>query len=190
MVVYDDSGGMIAGRLWWMLTWLGHDAVAVLDGGWDAWREEGRPVRSGVETRPPRTFVATLRPELVVDAGEIASRLGSPDLHLYDARGADRFRGENETLDPVAGHIPGALSAPYVANLGADGRFLPAEQLRARFEELLGAAPVEEAIFYCGSGVSAAHNLLALRHAGLGLARLYAGSWSDWVSSGQRPVAR
>jgi len=190
VVVYDDSGGMIAGRLWWMLRWLGHDAAALLDGGWPQWQQEGRPVCAGTETRAARRFEAHLRPDLVVTAEEIEAQLGSPDLHLFDARAADRFRGENETLDPVGGHIPGAVSAPYVENLGPDGLMLPPDQLAARFAKLLGDTPAEEAIFYCGSGVSAAHDVLAVQHAGLPMPRLYVGSWSDWVSTGRRPVAR
>ncbi len=190
VVVYDDNSGVYAGRLWWMLRWLGHDAVAVLDGDWRQWQREGRPTRAGVETRSARSFVAHVRPELVVTAAEIEARLGDPTLHLYDARGADRFRGENETLDPVAGHIPGARSAPYVDNLDAKGRMLPPAALRARFEELLGDTPAEDAIFYCGSGVSVANDVLAVQHAGLGMPRVYVGSWSDWISNGQRPVER
>jgi thiosulfate/3-mercaptopyruvate sulfurtransferase len=190
VAVYDDSSGVYAGRLWWMLRWLGHDAVAVLDGDWRQWQHEGRPTRAGVESRPPRTFVPHVRPELLVTAEEIEARLGDPSLRLYDARGADRFRGENETLDPVGGHIPGARSAPYAGNLDAGGRMLPPDALRARFEELLGDTPATEAIFYCGSGVSVAHDVIALQHAGLGMPRVYVGSWSDWISNGQRPVER
>jgi thiosulfate/3-mercaptopyruvate sulfurtransferase len=190
VAVYDDSSGVYAGRLWWMLRWLGHDAVAVLDGDWRQWQHEGRPTRAGVESRPPRTFVPHVRPELLVTAEEIEARLGDPSLRLYDARGADRFRGENETLDPVGGHIPGARSAPYAGNLDAGGRMLPPDALRARFEELLGDTPATEAIFYCGSGVSVAHDVIALEHAGLGMPRVYVGSWSDWISNGQRPVER
>jgi thiosulfate/3-mercaptopyruvate sulfurtransferase len=195
VIVYDDSGGMTAGRLWWLLAWLGHDAAALLDGGWPAWLAAGYPTRAGVETRAPRSFVPRLRPALVATTDEIAARLGDPNLRLLDARAAERFRGENETLDPVGGHIPGAISAPYAGNLGPDGHFLPPEVLRARFEQLLGSAAAgaaagaaAEAICYCGSGVSAAHNLIAMRHAGLGLPRLYVGSWSEWVADGKRPV--
>lgn len=190
VVVYDDNSGVYAGRLWWMLRWLGHDAVAVLDGDWRQWQREGRPSRAGVETRPERSFVAHPRPALVVTAEQIEARLGDPTLRLYDARGADRFRGENETIDPVGGHIPGARSAPYAGNLDADGRMLPPAALRARFAELLGDTPAEEAIFYCGSGVSVANDVLAVQHAGLGMPRVYVGSWSDWISNGQRPVER
>jgi len=190
VVVYDDNSGVYAGRLWWMLRWLGHDAVAVLDGDWRQWQREGRSVRAGAETRPPRSFAAHPRPELVVTAEQIEARLGDPTLRLYDARGADRFRGENETLDPVGGHIPGARSAPYAGNLDADGRMLSPAALRTRFEELLGDTPAEEAIFYCGSGVSVANDVLAVQHAGFGMPRVYVGSWSDWISNGQRPVER
>mgnify|MGYP001018385929 CR=1 FL=1 len=190
VVAYDDNSGVYAGRLWWMLRWLGHDTVAILDGDWRQWQREGRPTRPGVETRPPRSFTDHVRPELVVTAAEIEARLGDPTLRLYDARGADRFRGENETLDPVGGHIPGARSAPYVGNLDANGRMLPPAALRARFDELLGDTPAEEAIFYCGSGVSVANDVLAVQHAGLGMPRVYVGSWSDWISNGQRPVER
>lgn len=190
VVVYDDAGGMMAGRLWWMLHFVGHDAVALLDGGWPRWREEGLPVRTGSEMRASRQFAANPYLHLVATAQEIEARLGDPALRLLDARAADRFRGENETLDPLGGHIPGAISAPYMANLGADGLMLSAEQLRTRYEQLLDGAPADEAIVYCGSGVSAAHDVLAIRHAGLPMPRLYVGSWSDWVSNGVRPVAQ
>ncbi len=190
VVVYDDASGVYAGRLWWMLRWLGHDAVAVLDGDLRQWQQEGRPACAGVETRLPRTFVAQVRPELVVTASEIEARLGDPSLRLYDARAADRFRGENETIDPIGGHIPGARSAPYAGNLDDNGQMLPPDALRARFEELLGNTPAEEAIFYCGSGVSVAHDVIAVQHAGLGMPRVYVGSWSDWISNAQRPVER
>ena len=189
VVVYDDASGVYAGRLWWMLRWLGHDAVALLDGDWRLWQSEGRTTRDGVEQRAPRVFTPRLRPHLLATTDEIAARLGAPDLHLFDARAADRYRGENETIDPVAGHIPGAVNAPYAGNLDADGRFLSAGELRDRYEALLGDAPAEEAIFDCGSGVSAVHDLIALAVAGLGLPRLYVGSWSEWSADPARPAA-
>ncbi|MFN3982285.1 MAG: sulfurtransferase [Caldilinea sp.] len=189
VVVYDDNSGIIAGRLWWMLRWLGHDAAAVLDGDWRLWLAEGRPTRAGFETRTPRIFVARPRPHLLVTVDEIVAKLGNPALHLFDVRMAERYRGENETIDLVAGHIPGAVNAPYTLNLDADGRFLAASELRERYEALLGDAPVHEAIFYCGSGVSAVHDLLALEIAGLGMGRLYVGSWSEWIVDPARPVA-
>lgn len=189
VVVYDDAGGGMAARLWWMLRWAGHDAVAVLDGDWRAWQREGRATAQGEQARVPQRFTLHLAEGWVVEAAEVAARLRDPRLRLLDARGADRFRGENETIDPVAGHIPGARSAPYAGNLDANGYFLPPETLAARFRTLAGDVPVEEIVLYCGSGVTAAHNLLALAHAGLGNGRLYAGSWSDWITDRERPVA-
>lgn len=189
VVAYDGSGGMIAGRLWWMLKWLGHERVAMLDGDFRAWFHEGRPTVSGEERRRPRTFIAHLHPELLVDAGEVLADLNDPNVKLLDARARDRFRGENETMDAKAGHIPGAQPAPYGENLDAQGRFLSPQQLADRFHTLLGDAPVEQAVLYCGSGVSAAHNALAMVHAGLGMPRLYAGSWSEWINDPARPIA-
>ncbi len=189
VVAYDDAGGAYAARLWWMLRWLGHEAVAVLDGGWPAWMAAGLPQRSGFETRPPTVFTARLRPELVATADEVMLRRLDPDWRVLDARGADRFRGENETLDPVAGHIPGAVSAPYAGNLAPDGRFHDAAGLRQRYQSLLGAVPAARTICYCGSGVTAAHDVLAILHAGLGEARLYPGSWSEWITDPTRPIA-
>lgn len=190
VVVYDDSSGFIAGRLWWMLRWLGHDAVALLDGDWRLWQAEGRATHSGNEGRAPRVFIPHPRPHLLVTVEEIMAKLGDPTLHLFDVRLAERYRGENDSIDPVAGHIPGAINAPYVHNLDADGRFLSAGELRQHYEALLGDASVSEAIFYCGSGVSAVHDLIALEVAGLGMARLYVGSWSEWIADPSRPVAR
>ena len=189
VVVYDDLSGMFAGRLWWMLRWLGHDAVAVLDGDWRLWQAEQRPVRAGAEARPPRTFIPRPRPHLLATVDELLQRRTDPNLRLFDVRTAERYRGENETIDPVAGHIPGAVSAPYTANLDADGRFLAPSELREHYEALLGDAPPGEAIFYCGSGVSAVHDLIALEVAGLGMGRLYVGSWSEWIADPARPLA-
>ncbi|HEY4689718.1 MAG TPA: sulfurtransferase [Anaerolineae bacterium] len=189
VVAYDDTGGSMAARLWWLLRWLGHEAVAVLDGGWPAWQGESRSACSGVESRPPRSFVAHLQPQLAASTAEVLSSLHHEDHLVLDSRAADRYRGENETIDPVAGHIPGAICAPYADNLGPDGRFRSPEALRARFQPLLGDLPAERAIFYCGSGVTAAHNILATMHAGLGgEARLYVGSWSEWITDPARPV--
>lgn len=189
VVAYDDFGGGIAARLWWMLRWLGHEAVAVLDGGWPAWQRDGLPVRDGDEARPSRTFVPRPHPEWIVNAEEVNALRTDPSCRLVDARTAERYRGEHEPIDPVAGRIPGALSAPFAGNLDADGFFLPPDALRSRFEPLLGSIPPEHAICYCGSGVTAAHNLLALMHAGLGTALLYPGSWSHWITDPNRPVA-
>ncbi len=189
VVVYDESGGAMAARLWWMLRWLGHPTVAVLDGGWPAWHAAGYPVMGGEETRPARQFIPHPRPEQVLSVAEVETIRTDPRYRLFDSRAADRYRGENETIDPVAGHIPGAHSAPYAANLDATGHFLPPETLRARFQALLGETPAEQSVFYCGSGITATHNLLALAYAGLGDGRLYAGSWSEWITDPTRPIA-
>jgi thiosulfate/3-mercaptopyruvate sulfurtransferase len=189
VVVYDDSGGGIAARLWWMLRWLGHDAVTVLDGDWRKWKNEGRAVSDHVEARPARLFVPRLRSDWLVTTAEVETRMRDAGYTLLDSRTAERYCGENETIDPIAGHIPGAISAPYPDNLNPDGTFRSPEELRARFNSLLGRTPPDRAAFYCGSGVTAAHNLLALKHAGMGEARLYVGSWSEWIANPQRPIA-
>jgi thiosulfate/3-mercaptopyruvate sulfurtransferase len=189
VVAYDGAGGMVAGRLWWMLNWLGHDKVAVLNGDYRAWFHEKRPTTRGVEQRTPRTFIPREHPEQVVSADEVLANLNNPTMKLLDARARDRFRGENETLDAKGGHIPGAKSAPYTENVDTHGRFLPPEQLAARFESLLEGAPGEQAVLYCGSGVTAAHNALAMAVAGLGTPRIYPGSWSDWITDPTRPIA-
>jgi thiosulfate/3-mercaptopyruvate sulfurtransferase len=188
VVVYDDWGGAIAARLWWMLRWLGHDAVAVLDGGWPLWMKEGRPTQSGVEFRSQREFEPKTKPELLVGVDQVAILSADSENRLFDSRAADRFRGENETIDRIGGHIPGAVSAPYSDNLGKDGFFLSPEELRTRFESLLKDTPSKEAVFYCGSGVSAAHNLLAMAHAGFEDSLLYIGSWSEWIADLSRPI--
>ena len=188
VVAYDDMGGAIAARLWWLLRWMGHGAVAVLDGGWPHWRDERRPQRDGFESRTPRGFIPSPQAELLVSTVDVCGTHSDPRFKLFDSRTADRYRGENETIDPVAGHIPGAASAPYGDNLDADGRFRPPDELRMRFGRLLAGTPVDYTTFYCGSGVTVAHNLLALVHAGLGDARLYAGSWSEWITDPRRPV--
>ena len=191
VVAYDEStGAMAAARLWWLLKWAGHDAVAVLDGGFRAWTAAGMPCAAGSESRAPAKFAAAFRPELVVDAGRVLSVLNDPGWVVLDARTADRYRGENETLDPVAGHIPGAVSAPYGAALGADGLFRPAAEVARLYGSAMAGRDAEHAILYCGSGVTAAHGVLACAHAGLGVPRLYAGSWSDWITDGKRPTAR
>lgn len=187
VVAYDASGGGMAARLWWLLRWLGHETVAVLDGGWPMWQREGRPTRSGQEHHTPRGFQPRVQSGWVVDAAEVAAL--PDDSRLFDSRTADRYRGQNETIDPVAGHIPGAISAPYTENLDSTGQFLAPIALRERFTRLLEGSAPETAVFYCGSGVTAAHNLLALTHAGLGNARLYPGSWSEWIADPERSVA-
>ncbi len=194
VIAYDDAGGSVAARLWWLLKWLGHDGVAVLDGGWSAWLERGLPVESGAPLPGPRPtggeLQVRLRAGMVAGAQEIEQLVACGRAsRLLDARAAERFRGEVEPIDPVAGHIPGARNHPFVGNLGADGRFLPQAELAAKLGALCGNLQAEELICYCGSGVTAAHNVLAFEHAGLGRPRLYAGSWSEWITDPQRPVA-
>ena len=185
VVAYDDAGGAIAARLWWLLRWIGHERVQVLDGGVDAWTAAGGELVSGAERHPPA--ICTARPDMgmVVDADDVAARLEDPARVLVDARAAERYRGEVEPLDRKAGHVPGALNLPYADNLVA-GRLRPPSELRARFEPL---ADAEEVVVYCGSGVTAAHDALAMEEAGLPLPRLYPGSWSDWSSRDDLPVA-
>ena len=190
VVAYDDMGGAMASRLWWMLGWVGHDAAALLDGGWQRWRGEGRPTTADMPARPARAFSASPRPERLVPAAGVHARLHDPSTPLFDARAGERYRGEVEPLDPVAGHIPGAVCAPFEDNLAADGSFRSRDELRRRFEALLGDQPPEHSVCYCGSGVTACHNLLAMEHAGLAGGRLYAGSWSHWVTDAERPLER
>jgi thiosulfate/3-mercaptopyruvate sulfurtransferase len=190
VVAYDDMSGMMAGRLWWMLRWLGHFNVAVLDGDFRHWQQEGRPVSSGVEQRPRRRFLPYPQPHMQVRVDEVMANLSNPQFQLFDSRDERRYRGEPNPLDLVSGHIPSAKSAFYARNLDADGKFLPPEKLRERFAALLADKPVEECVFYCGSGVSLHHNLLALEQAGFAPgARVYIGSWSDWTNDPARPVA-
>ncbi|MEZ7911979.1 MAG: sulfurtransferase [Propionivibrio sp.] len=190
VVVYDDAGGMVAGRLWWMLRWLGHERVALLDGGFGQWVKEGRPLDPVVPIVAPVDFVGAPRDGWTVDAAEVLANLGNLERCVIDARGPDRFRGENETIDPVGGHIPGARNRFFGRNLGEDGLFRPADELRREFVELLDGLPPEQAILQCGSGVSACLNLLAMERAGLPGAKLYPGSWSEWCSDPARPVER
>ena len=189
VIAYDDAGGAMAVRVWWLLRWLGHEAVAILDGGWQQWLAEDRPMTDVVPTPTPRAFVPQIRSAEWITSDQVLARINDSQFKLFDARNADRYRGENETIDPIAGHIPGAISAPYADNLNPDGTFKPIEQLRARFESLLGDTPAEHTAFYCGSGITAAHNLIALKHAGLGEAKLYAGSWSEWITDPSRPLS-
>jgi thiosulfate/3-mercaptopyruvate sulfurtransferase len=190
VVAYDASGGYYAARMWWMLRWLGHDAVAVLDGGWNAWLKAAQPVTDRLPIVKAARFTPRVRNEAVVDAGSVAARLGKTGPLLVDARSPDRYRGENETLDPVGGHIPGAINRFFRLNMDADGRFKAATILRKEFSELLGNNASGQATHYCGSGVTACHNLLAMEIAGLSGSRLYPGSWSEWCADPTRPTAR
>ena len=188
VVMYDQDSGIYASRMWWMLRYLGHDPAAVLDGGWAKWTREGKPVGAGSETRPAVTFTPRPRPELRVDVADVEARVRDRRALLVDARAAERFQGQSETLDRVAGHIPGATNHFYKQNLSEDGTMLPADALRATFRAALGERSPNEVVMYCGSGVTACHNLLAMEHAGLGGAPLYPGSWSEWSSDPKRPT--
>ena len=190
VVLYDDGPGAFAARAWWLLAWLGkRDGVWLLDGGLKAWKAAGLALTSDMPKQRAGSFSGQADGSLLLSATQLQQRLGAGDLTLLDARALPRFRGEVEPLDPVAGHIPGAQCAVFTDNLGADGCFLPAEQLRARFDALRGTRPVESLVAYCGSGVTACHNLFALSLAGYPLAPLYAGSWSEWITDPARPVA-
>ena len=190
VVVYDDAGGMIAARLWWLLRWLGHDQVALLDGGIGQWIREGRPLSTAQPSFAPAVLAETIAVrDCLLRADEVLANIDQGELCLVDARAPDRFRGENETLDPVGGHIPGARNRFFRDNLDADGLFRPGAELRREFLALLAGVEPAQTVMYCGSGASACVNLLAMEVAGLHGARLYAGSWSEWCSDPARPVA-
>jgi thiosulfate/3-mercaptopyruvate sulfurtransferase len=191
-VVYDRQGVNYCGRLWWMLKWLGHEHVAVLDGGLQAWAKTTAH-RAATGTEPahsPSNYPLAPANATLFATETIVKQLGRPTQTILDARGAPRYRGEVEPLDPVAGHIPGALNRPFTENIGADGKFKPADQLRAEFLTLLAGRDPASVVHHCGSGVSALPNLIAMEIAGLGRTGLYAGSWSEWCSDPARPVAQ
>jgi thiosulfate/3-mercaptopyruvate sulfurtransferase len=189
IVAYDQGNGAYAARLWWLARWIGLTSVAVLDGGIAAWRAAGLPLESAVLVPRPRSLEARVNANAWVSTDEVDSLRERQGTLIVDARGAERFAGRNETLDPVAGHVPGARNLPFLGNLGPDGKFLPADALRRRWSVVLGSMPAESVVSMCGSGVTACHNLLALEHAGFPGARLYAGSWSEWIRDPRRPVA-
>jgi thiosulfate/3-mercaptopyruvate sulfurtransferase len=188
VVAYDQDNGMFASRLWWLLKWLGHHAVAVLDGGFTKWTAEGRTTASGEESKPSRSFDGQPRNEMIADAGAVKAAVSSRAPVLLDARAPERYRGETEPLDPVAGHIPGARNYFFQQNINEHGTFRSPEELRDHLRPSLGAVAPADLICYCGSGVTACHNLLALEHAGLPGARLYPGSWSEWCADETNPV--
>jgi len=191
VVAYDQDNGMYASRLWWLLRWLGHDSVAVLDGGFTKWRAEGRPTASGEEHNAPREFRGSPRADMAIDANAVASLAGKADWRLVDARAPERYRGESEPIDRTPGHIPGAANHFFQRNLAEDGTFRTPEELRATLGGTIGphVAP-DHIVCYCGSGVTACHNLLAFEHAGIKGAKLYPGSWSEWSSDPSRPVEK
>jgi thiosulfate/3-mercaptopyruvate sulfurtransferase len=188
VVAYDQDTGMMASRLWWMLRYMGHQNVAVLDGGWAKWIREQRPARSGPESRPPAVFEGTRRKDMRLMVEHVHALLGDASALLVDARAAERFEGRSEPIDRTPGHIPGAVNRFYKDNVAEDGTMLPADRLRAEFQTVLRGHSPGEVVMYCGSGVTACHNLLAMEVAGLPGAKLYAGSWSEWSSDPSRPV--
>ncbi len=189
VVAYDNKGGALAARIWWMLRWLGHKNAAVLDGGWDRWVAGKNPVESKESKREPSVFSAEEHPEYIVNLQYVDQIRKDPDYLLIDSRSAERYWGLKETIDPIAGHIPGAITAPYVENLSEEGLFLDNSLLKERFQLMLGELPPEQVVFYCGSGVTAAHNILTMVHIGYDMPQLYPGSWSEWILDPNRPIA-
>jgi len=189
VVAYDADNGMYAARLWWMLRWMGHDAAAVLDGGLARWQRDGRPVRGGVESSTPGNFKGAPRPGWRLTVDEVASGLGSRGRFLVDSRTPERYRGIGETLDKVGGHIPGAANYFFGQNLTAEKTFKPADDLRTQWSPILKGHEPKEVVVYCGSGVTACHNLLALEHAGIHGVKIFPGSWSEWSADPSRPVS-
>ncbi len=190
VVAYDQANGAYAARLWWLLRFLGHSRVAVLNGGLAAWRSAGLPVTDAKPARASRRLESEPHLAWVATTAEVAASLEHGDVVLIDARAADRFAGRNESLDPIAGHVPGARNHPFTRNVDAAGRFLPPADLARSWRETLAGSAPERVVSMCGSGVTACHNLLALELAGLAGARLYAGSWSEWIRDPARPVER
>src|SRR5713226_2847180 len=188
VVAYDQDTGMYASRLWWLLRWLGHDAVAVLDGGFARWLADERPTKSGDERNAQREFSGAPRPGQALSADEVGALTRNPDWRIVDARAPERYRGEEEPIDKVAGHVPGAANHFFKWNLDERGTFLMPDAIRRKLRESVRDVASEHIVCYCGSGVTACHNLLALEHAGLHGAKLYPGSWSEWSSDTSRPV--
>lgn len=190
VVVYDDASGAFAGRLWWLLRCLGHDAVAVLDGGFTNWQKQGLPVTTQLPVIKPCMFRPYLDQGVWLNASQVQNHLAKRSICLIDARTPERFQGLQEPIDPVAGHVPGALNRPFQKNLGKDGLFLSADALKKQFNALIGSTLPEQVVHICGSGVTACHNLLAMEHAGLSGSKLYAGSWSEWIRNKNRAIGR
>lgn len=190
VVVYDDTFGAMASRLWWLLRWLGHEKVAVLDGGLPKWRREKLPINAESPPVKPASFPVCVNHALWLDTAAVEQGLREKSILLIDARAEERFTGEVEPLDRVAGHVPGAINVPFEDNLDFSGELLSDEALREHYGALLAGKTPKETVVMCGSGVTACHNLLALEHAGLSGARLYPGSWSEWITNPDRPVAK
>ncbi len=189
VVVYDQGSSTYVGRLWWMLRWVGHDNVFVLDGGFAQWVKDGRATETSANALPTTMFIASPRDEMRLTAEQTHTAISQPQRRILDARAPERYRGEVEPIDPVGGHIPGAFNRAFANNL-RDGVYKPADELRAEFEALLAGRKPEDLIHQCGSGVSALSNMIAMEHAGLSGSKLYAGSWSEWCADPGRPVAK
>lgn len=189
VVVYDDAGGAFAGRLWWLFRCLGHDKVAVLDGGIQHWLKQGFSLTTTLPILQATTFRPYLNTNYWLNASQVQNSIHRKAICLIDARTPERYRGKQEPIDPVAGHIPGALNRAFQLNLDDKGLFLSADSLRNQFKKLIGTNAPDEVVHYCGSGVTACHNLLAMEHAGLTGSKLYAGSWSEWIKDKNRGIA-
>jgi thiosulfate/3-mercaptopyruvate sulfurtransferase len=189
VIAYDNMGGALAARLWWMLRWLGHDRAAVMDGGWNAWLKAKYSQEITVQSREPKEFIAKVNPDYIADLTFVDEIRLDPDYLLVDARSAERYWGLKETIDVKAGHIPGAVTAPYLENMTEDECFLPLEQLMERYQDLLDGMPAENVILYCGSGVTSVHSMIAMVMAGFDMPKLYPGSWSEWCADSDRPIA-
>ena len=187
-VAYDDAGGTIAARLWWLLKWLGHDTVAVLNGGLKAWKEAEYPLEKNPNINRRRNFVPAPRPEMIFDLSQFSSNLPE-DIQIIDSRAPERYKGQIEPIDPIAGRIPGAVNLFYQENLDRREKFISSQNLKNKFSKIINRPP-NQVVFYCGSGVTAVHNILAMFAAGMGVGRLYPGSWSEWITDPNRPVTR
>ncbi|MFN2236801.1 MAG: sulfurtransferase [Anaerolineales bacterium] len=190
VVVYDDRSGMIAARLWWLLHWMGHENVAVLDGGFPVWVASGRPVNNHIPKPKSSKFAPNIQTQMIATADDVLNRFGDPGYMLVDSRAPERYLGIDEPIDPVAGRIPGALNYPFERNFDVCGNFQLKHILKGRFDSLFGGIPTKQVTFYCGSGVTAAVNVLAVFHSGLGMPQLYAGSWSEWITDAERPILK
>lgn len=188
VVVYDDRGGMIAARLWWLLHWMGHENVAVLDGGFPEWIASGNPVNDQIPPPKSSKFTPRIQTQMIATANNILNHFGDPGYILVDSRAPERYLGVDEPIDPVAGRIPGAVNHPFERCIDQNGNFHQKQILKGRFTSLFGGIPTNHVIFYCGSGVTAAVNALAVFHSGLGMPQLYAGSWSEWITDPERPI--
>jgi len=189
VIIYDDANGAFAGRLWWLLRCLGHDSVAILDGGINHWQQQGMPITTSLPSIKPKDFRAYINHSCWLSVSQVTSGLATKQIKLIDARTVERFRGEQEPIDPVAGHIPNAINRAFQLNLNKNGLFLDRNELQQQFMDLLGSHNPEQTVHMCGSGVTACHNLLAMEHAGLTGSKLYPGSWSEWITNQNRPIA-